>query len=398
MSITPIVDLGEEIERRWSARNYELQSFPKLCADEMQTARLSRKVTGDDIADWAITSQLPLQCDPKAKFGQPPLTIFRTRRFHVDVLFWVDGTTAIHDHGFSGAFQVLAGSSIETTFRFEPSRAFDGRFQAGALGVERARLLKQGDVRPIEAGPRYIHSLFHLERPSVSLVVRTYWDPAPGMQLRYYSAGFAHDAFYDDDARDRRAQILDMLQKTDSPSFDALAGTLFGSSDLHTVFAAVRVSARLRDSRRQEALLRRIADPELAALFGQWMEEERREGILRSARSSVHDPEARFMLAVLLNAHRRVDVMSLVAEYAPDSDPPRKAAALLRQLSTATLPLQVAAGRWQPNVLGLPPFEAGFEEALAKELAGDPSAPSQGEQSFLSGLRRLPVLAPLFAT
>jgi hypothetical protein len=395
VSISPIVDLGQRLERRWQARDYELKSFPDLCAEELETAELANKVSPEEIAKWALTAELPVQTDPKAKFGQPPLTVFRTRRLHIDVLFWVDGTTAIHDHGFSGAFQVLAGGSIETTFGFSVTRSFDGRIQLGGLGVERTRLLKQGDVRPIKAGPEYIHSLFHLPRPSVSLVVRTFWDPTPGVQLLYYPAGIAHDAFFEDDARDRRLQLLDMLQKIDAPSFDALAGALVESGDLHTVFAVVRSIARLRDTRRQDALLQRVRDPALAALFGRWLEQERRQGMLRAARATVHDPELRFLLAVLLNTHRKEDALSLVSEYAPGADPARKTAEWLRQLSAVTFPLQVAQGGWQPNVLGLPAFEPGFEEALAGALAGR-SNPGPEQERFLAKLGTLSVLAPLF--
>jgi hypothetical protein len=35
----------------------------------------------------------------------------------IEALFWVDGTTSIHQHSFSGAFQVLAGKSIHSRYR-----------------------------------------------------------------------------------------------------------------------------------------------------------------------------------------------------------------------------------------------------------------------------------------
>jgi hypothetical protein len=49
--------------------------------------------------------------------------VYAGRRFYVEVVFWAEGTTAIHQHSFSGAFQVLVGSSIHTLYGFERGEA-----------------------------------------------------------------------------------------------------------------------------------------------------------------------------------------------------------------------------------------------------------------------------------
>src|SRR6266478_9159717 len=158
----PVVDaLGEKIERDWSRQNYDELAFPDICLGALRSAAVHEALTPDQIVAWALSSPLPQQADPKSKFGQPPITLFRSRRFYVDALFWVDGTTSIHDHGFSGAFQVLSGSSIETTFDFGENRDVGGQLRLGASNVRSTDLLPQGDVRPLTAGPALIHSLFH---------------------------------------------------------------------------------------------------------------------------------------------------------------------------------------------------------------------------------------------
>ncbi|MFN2514442.1 MAG: hypothetical protein ABR568_23900, partial [Pyrinomonadaceae bacterium] len=56
-------------------------------------------------------ASLPHQYDVEGRFGNPPITLFAGPRFHIDVYYWLDGTTSIHQHSFTGAFQVLLGSS-----------------------------------------------------------------------------------------------------------------------------------------------------------------------------------------------------------------------------------------------------------------------------------------------
>jgi hypothetical protein len=397
MSVSPIIELGEEIEKAWQARDYDLGAFPLLCAERLKAARVHAKVAPDDVLRWTLAGEVPRQFDPKAKFGQPPITVFRARRFVIDVLFWVDGTTAIHDHGFSGAFQVLAGSSIETNFEFSISRDVDGRLQFGSLSVLRTALRRSGDAVPIVAGPGYIHSLFHLDRPSVSLVVRTFWNARPGIQLRYEPAGFAWDDFVEDEIRDRQLQIVELLRQTDDPSFEAYVGDLIEKADLQTALAIIRACSRVRDTRVQDRLVQRARSPALVSAFTDWLAQERRLKLLRRARTDVSDPALRFLLAVLLNTHRRVDALALVTEYAPDVDPARQIARWLKQLSTMSIRLQIGSAPWEPNILGLPAFEEGSEEVLASALAGRDEPRGESERHFLGRLAALPPLLPLFS-
>src|SRR5262249_25124801 len=156
-----------------------------------------------DVIRAALSGQLPHQTDPAALLGQPPVTLFRARRFYVDALFWVDGTTTIHDQAFAGSFQLLSGASIEATFTFAPSRDVDGHLRVGELNAIRSTLVHPGDVSLIPPGPSYIHSLFHLVRPSLSLVVRTFSDASMGVQRAYSPAGLGWNPFLEDPARDR---------------------------------------------------------------------------------------------------------------------------------------------------------------------------------------------------
>ena len=98
--------------------------------------------------------------------------MYRGRGFYIDVLFWLDGTTNIHQHGFWGAFQVLAGSSVHCRFGFDLAEEINHRLRIGKLRLLETELLGLGAIRKILGGELFIHSLFHLDRPSVSIVIR----------------------------------------------------------------------------------------------------------------------------------------------------------------------------------------------------------------------------------
>src|SRR5262249_21755087 len=140
-----------------------------------------------------------------------------------------------------------------------------GRLRFGELGVLGSALRRPGEVRPFSAGPGYIHSLFHLDRPTVSLVVRTLSDPAPGLPLAYSPAGVAYDPFFEDHARDRMVQIVDMLRKTEHPRFETLVGDVVAGADLETGFSVLRACARLSDAGLLDRLIDRLPDPEARA-------------------------------------------------------------------------------------------------------------------------------------
>ena len=110
-------ELGAEIERLWLAQNYNEELLPAIAKDALKRADLPSKLSAWDVVEWSLKQkELPRQRDPRGNFGDPPITIYSGLRFHIDIYFWFEGTTAIHQHGFCGAFQVLMGSSIHSWY------------------------------------------------------------------------------------------------------------------------------------------------------------------------------------------------------------------------------------------------------------------------------------------
>src|SRR5947209_9986100 len=99
--------LGAELESQWRKQNYDEAVFASIAADGLRRADLPARVSAWDVVAWSLQqTELPRQRDLQAKFGDPPITLYSGPRFHIDLYFWFEGTTAIHQHAFCGAFQV----------------------------------------------------------------------------------------------------------------------------------------------------------------------------------------------------------------------------------------------------------------------------------------------------
>jgi hypothetical protein len=397
MSLPAIHELGVHIDAEWRRHHYDTVVLPAIARDALETANLPSRIGLDEIISWVLHDlQLPQQQDLEARFGQPPVTLFRAPRFYIDALYWVDGSTTIHQHAFSGAFQVLAGASIETTHSYSPDETFDGHFCFGRLRVTATRLHGVGSIQPITSGMGgLIHSLFHLDRPSVTLVVRTYRDAGSGPQFHYTRNGIAADPFFKEPIRERSLQIVRLLQRLDHPQREEMVGDLVARSDIHTAYRVLESCRDISDEALLGRLIKRAPVPGAVTRIAAAFQEERRIGFLYSRRAHVRAPDARFFLGVLLNARRRQDALNLVSWRWPKDDPAAQAASCLRQLSTVTVNLQAGGTAWQPNVLGLPQIDRSGEMSIANELRGAPPGGPAAE-TLLAELRGLPALRSLF--
>ena len=113
----PFQELGLSIKRRWLEKNLAPEAFPELTREGLEEFGLHERLEPADLLRFALlTESLPHQIDLNATFGQPPLTLYADDVLSISALFWLDGTTRIHQHSFSGAFTVLSGSSIHSCY------------------------------------------------------------------------------------------------------------------------------------------------------------------------------------------------------------------------------------------------------------------------------------------
>lgn len=355
--------LGEDISARWAARGFDQRQFHAVASEALAQPL---DLTAEEVLAWAVRQrQLGPQLDLAAQFGQPPVTVYVSDRFHLEVLFWLDGTTVIHQHGFSGAFRVLAGSSVHTTYRFAEEERVNERLRFGRVARARIELLARGDVRTILPGNGLIHSLFHLDRPSATLVARTTADDVEP-QLEYLPPGVALATSGTPASMRRRLQVLGLLLDLGNMG---LAREVVGDGDLEQVVRGLLVALRHLVDWDAFLDLFAAARPRLGAradLVLEALDERRRDERLMARRRSVRGADHRFFLALLLNARGRRRVLELVQRRFPD--PEARVMAWVRELNE--LPV---AGDLGPTGLG-PRLDELTLRVLERLVAGDDAA------------------------
>ena len=359
--------LGAEVEEAWREQNYNEDLFPAIAAEALRRADLPSKLSAWDVITWALEeSELPPQKDPTANFGDPPITIFVSPRFYIDVYFWLDGTTAVHQHGFCGAFQVLLGSSIHSWYEFDRKEAVNSFIETGEMSLKVCELLKVGDVQEIRAGRQYIHALFHLDQPSVTIVVRTEKSPLYLPQFSYHKPSIASDPFYEHQTTTRKLQSIGALLQVDHPDAERLVSHLLEKSDFHTSFI---VLSYLHGTLRNRPLGQMFNLDATVDRFAQFLEiVVRRHGdkasrlpevfryrdasneIIRR-RGYVTNPEHRFFFALLLNVDDPQTIFSLIRSRYADGDPVEKVLDWTHELAQTRV-----VGVNTPNALGIEDF------------------------------------------
>lgn len=314
-------ELGEALERRWRDLDWNEAAFPALAAEALESRELHRALGWRDVLRWVLASDaLPPQGELRDRFGDAPVTVFHGRRCFVQVLMWREGSTSIHRHGFSGAFQVLEGESLHTEYEFATERRVSSRMLLGALRATRTTLLPRGAVHPITTG--LAHALYHLEPQAATVVVRTYREDDAHPQYAYRVGGVAIDPFYDDPVSTRQAQALRFLRAAEPEEALSLATALVARSDLHTGYLALSEMARGGDDLHPllDALRARHGEA-VSARLDAVVREERRERKVLALRARSEDRDERYLLALLANLHDREAVFAMVRARAPEADP-----------------------------------------------------------------------------
>lgn len=329
--LSRFTDLGHRIGAAWKARRREERVFPEIARRVLEETAIERHYTFESLAlELAAADPLPAQNILDESFGQPPMTVFQGDGFNVELLFWIDGLVTIHQHGFSGAFSVFEGSSVHTRYRFTEKKRVNATVLFGDLQLESAELLSRGDVREIIAGRPLIHATFHLERPTVTLVVRTERDHEGLPQYDYRPPSLAFDPFASRALLRKRLQFLRMLHRSRRESYWAAAASILASGDFltayfvleqgYTLTDAAEKSEAAHDRDRLVALARAGHEDDVDALVPV-LEAGAARRFLIGRRDAETDAEMRFFLALVLTVPDRRTLLDLVAKRHPREAP-----------------------------------------------------------------------------
>jgi hypothetical protein len=281
----------------------------------------------------------------------------------------LEGTTDIHQHMFSGAFHVMEGSSIHSRFAFDRAQSISAHIRVGDLRMNSTHLLETGSTEPISSGGDFIHSLFHLDTPSLTVVVRTHTDPGTGPQFTYLPPHLAVDPFHQDALTLRRKQLLDVLEQTEDSAYLELVVTMIVQLDFERGFFVLQnCMGHLRRCDQWDEAWSAFEQKHgaLAAYVAPTLDEIVRRDGLAAMRSEITEVEHRFFLALLLNVPNRADILSMVAQRFPG--PPSKTIL-----------------RWAEELMQTSEYGTSLLDAIFPEELNVPSA--KQPKVFLAALR-----------
>jgi hypothetical protein len=330
-------ELGRSIEDAWQAIDYDERALPELAATALARGRLHREVSGEDVLRWLLmTAEIPPQDDIDASFGDPPITVYSGRRFYIQVILWLQGSTAVHRHGFSGAFMVLDGSSLHSTYAFTRRRRVSSRLLVGDVELRDVELLSRGAVVPITND--LTHSLFHLDVPSATIVVRTYHEDEASPQYNYMPPSVATDPFYREAHTTRLLQGLTFAQRGGHLNYEALAAEVVGRCDLHTAFRVMEQAYDLLGSAARAAPIARAAVKRHGAIVGDLiaaLDEDLRRRAIARLRARTEASDLRYFLALVQNLPDRDAIDAMIRRRFPKGRPRDRIEGWARRLSGA---------------------------------------------------------------
>ena len=233
---------------------------------------------------------------------------------------------------------------------------------------------------PIVSGQQDIHSLFHLDSPSATVVVRTQHDPGTGPQLNYLPPHIAIDPHFSDTLMMRRKQLLDVLEQAEDAGYVELVMEMIADLDFERGFSLLHHCIESLQHLDQWEPVLQIFEKKhgaLAAGVAATLQEDVRRSVIKSLRSTIIEPEHRFFLALLMNAPTRDDLFSLVKQRFPKEAP---VAVVLRWVEELM----------EMSDAGVTILDASFPETLEVETDAQPELFLAAFRHFLKRDKKLP--------
>lgn len=318
-------DLLNRVEVRARQDNYATGAIQAIAREELECLDCGLVFEPELWANFIQSTTVP---QGQHWFSNMPLVLARNRNLYVELLCWMSATTDIHAHAFCGAFRVMQGSSVHTRYRFQPERWVSDAMALGPLQCLGSEYLHQGSVREIVPGRNgLVHALFHLEAPSLTLLVRTHSNVAAKPQLAFFPPGLAIDSpgLEKDEELKYLSRLLALSAKGDPVAAEKTMFKVLSRLDAPRLFhLSLTFSSRFASDESRQRLIDLVArqhGEELAQCLDQVLSLRRVELEIKAARETVDDAELRFFLALLLNVKDRETLLSLVQARFPEREP-----------------------------------------------------------------------------
>ena len=315
--IHAIEAVGRQVGVLWRKKGYAKEIFPEIAFTVLKESTLHEQFNREEFlrALWT-RERLPKQLSLDNDFGQPPITLYSEGDFLIDIYFWLSPRTAIHSHGFRGAFTILQGKSLHCLYDFNRKETFQEECFIGDLCLREAVLLQKGDVQKILPGPTFIHQVWHLAFPTVSLAVRTFKEREP--QYAYEKPHFAfRKKEPSSPVQRKRLDTLAMFDQTKSPLSEKLLEELLSKTDsFEGIMRLIGYMENTWGSDRTREILERL--PRFCRWAPYFLEVARRNITTKVDWLRIQNEKERFLIALLYSCSDRDQILRLVRAYAPE--------------------------------------------------------------------------------
>lgn len=378
-SLLKSVDLlGRQIESELRVANGDLRQLPEIAACALADFSDLDGVSLGALAKFISQTSIPQQ--PKNPFSDLPVTIYTSRDFYIEILVWSHATTAIHQHGFGGAFRVVGGSSIHTKYCFEKSEEITSDLLFGRVKATKSEYLSVSSVRRIDPGMTgLVHSLYHLDNPSASLVIRDRGHVAFGPQYSYFPPLMAiHQlALEKDHLTSMFARLIELTGRINRSTLMSIWCNHIACFEFpRLAWLYIKYCNYLEHEER--AVFRDAAKKAHGALIDQLFDcadYYANRKTLSRMRERIDDTELRFFLALLMNVPKRADLLRMVAERYPRCDPVNRCADWLMRLSvdekSAQERMREVVQILESKGLGAMQFSRQLRQALPVGIGGE---------------------------
>lgn len=310
-------ELGKAVDATWDRADRDVRRFSEVACDALRASRLHQAIDHEDIMRLALDGDLPVQT--RRAFGQPPVNLHVADDFLLEANFWLDGTTAIHSHGFRGAFLMLHGRSLHTTYVVREQERLNEIAAICSMDEHIVEILGPGDVREITSGNAFVHSAFHLDRPSVSVVLRTAGDAEAPPQMNFYPPSLAANRDALPEPMRTQLELFRVWGAVDPARMCRELVPWCARRGKLAAIEALRLGAEYAGATPELEALRdavRARFPALLRAAEASAAEQRRREWIASQRARLKNEELRFFLAMLLVTNHELRA-GLIGREAP---------------------------------------------------------------------------------
>jgi len=212
--VNEIRDMAQCVSEEWKNEGRSLESFCDI-VDRHFSAKAFEELSDISNLQSLLGDPAIAKLQTGSTFSDAHFKLFDDGYFWIEILTWWSSDVNTHDHDFSAIQYQLLGESIDVKYKFVPS-VEDGSLEVGEVVAEGLQVWSPGTKSVVVPGRTEPHLVYHLDQPTVSLLVRTHPREEIGGQRNYFPPFVRADYTEIDNAFRLNLKYLRLLSKDEN--------------------------------------------------------------------------------------------------------------------------------------------------------------------------------------